>query len=170
MSAQIAPVVDMLQKNGGEISKQRKTKRATMRISSEQSDNDASQRKKAKNSSGPSELSRTPAVKYTRNDVTRAAASKRGHAEVVDLAILYLHKPETLKAFLDTDIYPNFSFVRKEKDDGKQDLMIERTRKGNSVILATMRYENLVALRIEADHTQIGYQTTKNNDTAGTKF
>ena len=27
MSAQIAPVVDMLQKNGGEISKQRKTKR-----------------------------------------------------------------------------------------------------------------------------------------------
>jgi len=131
-------------------------KRTSTPAASEKSDTDAPKRKKAKKADDPPCSTNGPPIKFLLEKESKltSAARKHGHPRIVDITafteetskqnftmadivatILWNYKPETLKAFLDTEICPKFSFVRKGSNGDKDNFVIERERKEPGLVV-----------------------------------
>lgn len=101
-----------------------------------------------------------PSIRFLKvcSQLTARTKGGRGHPRVVDLesftkhsnkqtftmadivaTILWNHKPESLKAFL--DIEPSFSFVRKEGDKKRRNFAIERREEGSGTMVTVSGFD-----------------------------
>ena len=125
----------------------------------EESDNEQAKpkrkRKRPKVKLDPPGFNKGPMIKFRRVSPKLTASTKcRGHPRVVDLksfseasnkqnftmadviaTVLFNYDPMSLYAFMDTDMFPAFQFVRKEKSREAKNFVIEKSRTPYGVLV-----------------------------------
>ena len=129
--------------------------------SSEESDKQKPKRKRAKIKLDPPGYTNGPAIKFRRvSPKLTASAKNRGYPRVIDLegftrasnkqnltmadvvaTVLFNYDPLCIPAFMDTDQYPTFHFVRKESDRKVRTFVIERRRERYGVVVKVCNLE-----------------------------
>lgn len=123
--------------------------------SEEDGDNVKRKRKRAKVKIDPPGYTNGPSIKFRRvSPKLTACAKSRGYPRVIDLksfteasnkqsltmadvvaTVLFNYDPLSLHAFMDTDTFPTFHFVRKESNRKAKNFVIERRRESYGVVV-----------------------------------